>query len=368
MVTVQPVTSRADLRRFVNYPYRKYAGDAAWIPPLRLKEYENFNPAKNPFFEYGKMILLLALQSGTVVGRVAAIDNPRHNDAHQENILFFGFFEAESEEVAVALMSAVEQRAAEAGRIAVRGPTNPTMDSGAGFQLDAYDTTPYLMMAQNPPSYPTYMEAIGYSKIKDLYAWRYDSLAGIGERLSRFAERVTRRYDVTVRPADLKYFDEELALLRSLYHRAWEKNWGFVEMSEAELNRLASDLRLIIDPDIALFLVFKGEVVGLALGLPDINLVFKKMRGRLLPFSFLHLLNRRRIMSRARLAILGVLPEYRYRGLELVLFYELAKRGSAKYHEAEFSWILEDNDATNKWAAATGATLYKTYRVYQKLL
>ena len=89
MVTVQPVTSRADLRRFVNYPYRKYAGDAAWVPPLRPKEYENFNPTKNPFFEYGKMILFLALQNGVVVGRVAAIDNPRHNDAHQENILFF---------------------------------------------------------------------------------------------------------------------------------------------------------------------------------------------------------------------------------------------------------------------------------------
>ena len=368
MVAVQSVTSRADLRRFVDYPYRKYAGDAAWVPPLRLKEYENFNPTKNPFFEYGKMILFLALQNGTVVGRVAAIDNPRHNDAHRENILFFGFFEAEAEEVAVALMSAVEQRAAEAGRTAVRGPANPTMDSGAGFQLDAYDTTPYLMMMQNPPSYPTYMEAIGYSKIKDLYAWRYDSLAGMGERLSRLAKRVTRRYDVTVRPGNLKHFDEELALLRRLYNQAWEKNWGFVKMSGAEFNRFARDLRLIIDPDIALFLVFRGEVVGLALGLPDINLVFKKMRGRLLPFGFLHLLNRRRIIDRARLPILGVLPEYRNRGFELVLIDEIAKRGSAKYHEAECSWILEDNDVMNKGIAATGATLYKTYRVYQKLL
>ena len=268
----------------------------------------------------------------------------------------------------MALMSAVEQSATEAGRTAVRGPTNPTMDSGAGFQLDAYDTTPYLMMTQNPPSYPTYMEAIGYSKIKDLYAWRYNSLAGMGERLSRFAERVTRRYDVTVRTGNLKYFDEELALLRSLYNRAWERNWGFVKLSNAEFNRFASDLRLIIDPDIALFLVFRDEVVGLAIGLPDINLVFKKMRGRLLPFGFLHLLNRRRIINRARLPILGVLPEYRNRGFELVLIDEIAKRGSAKYHEAECSWILEDNDAMNKGIAATGAALYKTYRVYQKLL
>lgn len=368
MIAVRPVCSRADLRRFIDYPYWKCAGDPGWIPPLKLKERENFNPKRNPFFEYGAMDLYLALEEGSVVGRVAAIDNPRHNETHGESILFFGFLEAESEEITDALMSAVEQRAWELGRTAVRGPVNPTMDAGGGFQLDAYDTTPYLMMPQNPPSYPGYMEAVGYRKIKDLYAWRYDSLAGLSERLSRFAERVTRRYDVTVRPTDLRHYDKETALLRSLYNRAWEKNWGFVKPSEAEFSRLTAELKFIIDPDIALFLMIRGENVGLAIGLPDLNLVLRRMRGHLFPLGFLHLLNRRRIINRARLPLMGVVPEYRHRGLELVLFHELAKRGSARYHEAEFSWILEDNDVTNRWAEAAGAKLYKTYRLYQKSL
>ena len=128
-------------------------------------------------------------------------------------------------------------------------------------------------------------------------------------------------------------------------------------MTEAELNRLASTLKLIIDPDIALFLELGGEAVGLAIALPDINLVLKRMRGRLLPFGLFHLLNRDRIINRARLPILGVLPRHRNRGFELVLMDEIARRGSTKYHQAECSWILEDNDAMNKGIAATGAHL-----------
>jgi GNAT superfamily N-acetyltransferase len=314
------------------------------------------------------MELFLAIRDGKVVGRIAAIDNPRHNETHEENIAFFGFFEAQDETAARALLGVTESTARQRGRIALRGPTNPTMDEGAGFQINAFETTPYLMTPHSPEAYPTYMEASGYTKIKDLYAWRYDSLAGMGERLSRLASRVKRRYAVTVRPANLKRYQSEIALLRQLYNKAWEKNWGFVKMTEAELDQLANDLKLIIDPKIALFAEYEGEVVGLAIALPDINLVLKRMGGQLLPFGFIHFLNRRRIINRARLPILGVLPEYRQRGFELVMIDEIARRGQETYREAECSWILEDNDAMNKGIAATGATLYKTYRIFQKPL
>ena len=112
-----------------------------------------------------------------------------------------------------------------------------------------------------------------------------------------------------------------------------------------------------------------GQVAGLALTLPDANQVFKKMNGRLLPFGFIHYLNRKRLIKQARLPILGVVPEHRNKGLELVLIDEVIRRTKAKgYLRGECSWILEDNDGINKGIAATGATLYKTYRLFQKSL
>lgn len=368
MTKVQPVTTRRDLNRFVMYPYTLYASDSAWVPPLKITAFDTFRQNKNPFYQYGSMELYLAVRDNKVVGRIAAIDNPRHNETHEENIAFFGFFEAQDTIAAQALLDITEHTARQKGRVAVRGPVNPTMDEGAGFQINAFGTTPYLMTPHSRKTYLDYMEASGYKKAKDLYAWRYDSLSGMGERLSRLALRVKRRHAVTVRPANLKDYKNEVALLRRLYNKAWEKNWGFVKMTEAELDQLASDLKLIIDPNIALFAEYKDEVVGLAIALPDINLVLKRMKGRLLPFGFMHLLNRKKIINRARLPILGVLPEYRQRGFELVMIDEIAKRGQTTYHEAECSWILEDNDSMNKGIAATGASLYKTYRIFQKAL
>ncbi|MAZ53826.1 MAG: N-acetyltransferase [Trueperaceae bacterium] len=350
------------------FPYEFYASDSAWVPPLRMTAFDTFRPNKNPFYQYGSMELYLAVRNNKVVGRIAAIENPRHNDTHGENMAFFGFFEAQDETAAQALLEITEHTARQKGRLAIRGPVNPTMDEGAGFQINAFDTTPYLMTPHSPEAYLGYMEMFGYKKTKDLYAWRYISLGGMGERLSRLAERVKKRYAVTVRPADLKNYKSEVALLRQLYNKAWEKNWGFVKMTEAELDQLANDLKLILDPNIALFAEYEGEVVCLAIALPDINLVLKRMGGRLLPFGFMHLLNRKKIINRARLPILGVLPEYRQRGFELVMIDEIAKRGQATYHEAECSWILEDNDPMNKGIAATGASLYKTYRIFQKAL
>jgi GNAT superfamily N-acetyltransferase len=366
---VRAVDSRAGLNRFLRYPFERYRDDPHWVPPLLIDERRKFDPRKNPFYRHARVDLFLAGRDGRVVGRVAAIDDDNHNATHDDNLLFFGFFEAEDRQAAEALLDKVEERARELGRDAVRGPANHSMNDGAGFQMDAFDTDPYVMMPHNPPEYPRWVEAAGYRKVKDLYAWRFESSRELGERIGRLAERVRRRQPLTVRPVDRRRFGEELTVVKHLYDEAWEKNWGFVRYTDAEFDHLAGELRLILDTDLALFVEIDGKPVGMGICLPDANQVLKRARGRLFPHGAIAFLRRGKIIDRLRLAILGVLAEHRGKGLEAVIIHELYKRAIPKgYRECECSWVLEDNRAMNRGIAAAGAELYKTYRMYQKEL
>jgi GNAT superfamily N-acetyltransferase len=371
MVSIRRVDSRADIKRFIRYPFEKYRHDPHWVPPLLIDERQKFNSKKNPFYQHARMELFLAYGTGEVVGRVAAIDDERHNQTHGDNLAFFGFFEAGDQATAEALLDHVEGWARRLGRSAVRGPMNPSLNDGAGFQIDAFDTDPYIMMPYNPPEYPHYAEAAGYRKIKDLYAWLFDTSWSAPARIGRLAERVRGRHEgLVVRPANMKRFRAELETLKQIYsEEAWGHTWGFVRYTDAEFDRLASELKLIADPNIILFAEVKGQTAGVAVGLPDANQLFKRMRGKVLPFGVFHFLNRKRTIDQMRLPILGLMPEYRNKGLDLVLMHDIYQRAiAAGYKRAELSWTLEDNKAINHAIETGGAKLYKKYRIYQKKL
>jgi GNAT superfamily N-acetyltransferase len=364
---IRPVRSRADLKRFIKYPFKRYRDDPHWVPPPLLSEREHFDPAKNPFFEHARMNLFLAEREGEIVGRVAAIDNDNHNWTHDDNLLFFGFFEAGDGEAARALFARVEERGRELGREAVRGPANPSLNHNAGFLTCAFDSDPYLMMPYNPPEYPRYAERMGYRKAKDLYAWLFEREWEV-KKIGRLAARVRRRHeDLEIRPVDMKRWDEELERFRDLYNRTWERNWGFVRYTDAEFDHLAREFKMILDPELVALAEVGGKLAGITVLLPDANQVFKRMRGRLLPFGIFHFLRRDRIIDQVRLPILGVAPEHRNKGFELAMIHELYGRAMAKgYSRCEASWTLEDNRAMNHVIEAGGAKRYKTYRIYQK--
>jgi GNAT superfamily N-acetyltransferase len=363
---VRAVASRADLRRFIEYPFAKYRGDPHWVPPLLISEREQFHPKKNPFYEHARVDLFLAERGGEVVGRVAAIDDDNHNRTHEDNLVFFGFFEAEDGEAAKALFARVERWGRERRRRAVRGPANPSLNHSAGLLIDAFDSDPFVMMPYNPPEYPRYVEQSGYRKVKDLYAWLFERGEDIS-RIGRLAERVRKRHDVVIRPVDTKHWDEELERFRDLYNRAWERNWGFVRYTNREFDHLAKEFKLILDPELVALAEVEGELAGVTVALPDANQVFKRMGGRLLPLGILHFLNRKRIIDQVRLPILGVAPEHRNKGFELAMIHDLYERAIAKgYERCECSWTLEDNRPMNHIIEAGGARPYKTYRIYQK--
>jgi GNAT superfamily N-acetyltransferase len=364
---IRAATSRADRERFIKYPFARYRDEEHWVPPLLISEREQFDPKKNPFYEHARIDLFLAERDGEVVGRVAAIDDDNHNRTHDENLLFFGFFEAGDLEAAEALLARVEELARELGREAVRGPVNPSLNHSGGLLIDAFDSDPYVMMPYNPPEYPRYVEAAGYRKVKDLYAWIFESEWEI-RKIGRLAERVRRRHErLVIRAVDMKRWDEELERFRDLYNRSWERNWGFVRYTDAEFDHLAREFKMILDPELVALAEVDGKLAGITVLLPDANQVFKRMRGRLLPFGIFYFLRRNRIIDQLRLPILGVAPEHRNKGFELAMIHALHERVMARgYKRCEASWTLEDNRAMNHVIEAGGAKHYKTYRIYEK--
>ena len=368
-VDVHEVATRRDLRSFIEFPFHLYRDDPHWVAPLLISEWQRFDPKRNPFYQHARVQPFLAVRDGRVVGRIAGIDDDHHNDTHRDDVAFFGFFEAEDQPTAYALLASVETWARALGRTLLRGPANPSMNDGSGFQIDAFDTDPYVMMPYNPPAYPAYVEAAGFTKVKDMYAWMLDDTPELCQRIVQLAQRVERRYRPVVRPVDMRRFDRDLALLKRIYAEAWVDNWGFVKYTDEEFDHLAADLKRIVDPEIMLFVELGGDVAGVAILLPDVNQVLKKIRGRLLPFGFFTLLARKRHIDRTRLPILGILPAHRRKGLELVLIkYGLERWRERGYRSCEASWVLEDNDAMNAGIRATGGALYKTYRLYQRAL
>lgn len=369
MIQVTAVRTSASRRQFIRFPYLHYRGDPHWVPPLRVTERGRFS-RRHPFYEHADIELFLARDNGRLVGRVAAIDDRLHNEAHRDNVAAFGYFEAASDEAARALLAAAEAWARARGRSRLRGPLNPSLNDSAGLLIDAFDEDPMLMMPYNPPHYASFIEQAGFRKVKDLLAWIADltNIEPQVRRMARFEERVRRRHGVTMRLVNLSAFDQELAQFLDVYCQAWQANWGFVAPTRAEARALCSEIKPIVDPELLIGAQRGDHLVGCAIALPDLNQVFKGTDGRLFPRGLLRLLRRKRIVSQIRLVLLGVVPDYQKAGLGVLLVLELMRRAARRYRRAEMSWVLEDNEDINRILPTLGVRRYKTYRVYQKEL
>ena len=369
MIAIRRVSGRGDFRRFIDYAYGRNAGDPHWIPPLRIGEHERLTPKKNPFFEHAEVELLLAWRGGRVCGRIAAIDDALHRQTHGDNAAMFGFFEADDAEASRGLFEAVDAWARARGRSRVRGPINPSLNESAGLLVDGFDTDPMLLMPHNPPEYAAHIEAAGYRKVKDLFAWICDIDRPLPPVVVKLATRLRDKHGIVVRPFNLAEFTREVERLRIIYTAAWDKNWGFVPPTVAEFKRLATELKPIFDARCAVCAEVDGQPVACAVAIPDINQALKGTSGRLLSLAIPRLLLRKRYVDQIRLLLLGVDARYRALGIYPLLLVALqAQLKGGPYKRAELSWVLEDNRDINQTAELAGARLHKTYRIYEKTL
>ncbi|MEJ2085781.1 MAG: N-acetyltransferase [Acidobacteriota bacterium] len=366
-MNVLQVGSRRDLKRFIDFPYHKYAGHPQWVPPLRLDEWAQFDPRKNPSLEHLRIDMFLACEGSEVRGRIGAILNFRHDQVHGDDTAFFGFFEAADEFVAKRLFDRVAGWARSHGRSWLRGPVNPTLNDPCGFQVDAFDQQPYILTVYSPPEYVEFARRCGFAKVKDLLAWKIDIANCNSSRLSRIAERIRVRNRIEVRPLDLKRFDSEAETILDIYRESWAENWGFVPPTTAEFRAVAKQMKMILKPSLVRFAEIDGRSVGFSVTLPDINQVLKRINGRLFPLGLLQILLTRRKINRLRMPLLGVRPEFRRRGIFAPLITDSIRNArKLGYTEGECSWTLEDNHDISAAIEASGSTQYKTYRIYQK--
>ena len=371
---IVPVASRRDLRRFVGFPWQLYneRDHPNWVPPLRVAVYDALDERKNPFYRAAARALFLAVRDGTVVGRIAAIENRAHNEFHQDRVGFWGFFECvDDQAVADALFSAAEGWLAARGLETMRGPMNPSTNYECGLLVEGFEHRPTFMTAWNPAYYATLCERAGMAKAKDLLAFWFDGETTgyeLPEFVARQAQRALADGRLTFRDLDPSRFDEEVAALWGIYNDAWERNWGFVPMSQAEFLHMAKDMKSLLDPRFAFMAEIAGEPVGFMLALPDYNAVLRRNRsGRLLPFGVPLLLWGKRRIRDMRVIALGVKTSARSRSILALFTHEIMRRGSLYgKNGAEASWLLEDNQLIVKPMRAMGARERMRWRVYER--
>lgn len=373
-VTVTPVQSAEDKDAFILFPYSLYKSDPNWVPPLIMERKDFLNPKKNPWFEFGTVELFLARRNGQVVGRIAAVNDPRYNEFHGTRHGFFGMFEAENDPgVARALFDAATTWLKAQGFATMLGPVNFSTNYECSVLVDGFDAPPVVMMSYNPRYYPDLYEACGFAKAKDLWAWELSSSVPPPEKVARIAEKIRTKEGVVVRPVKLNDFTNEVRRIKDIYNAAWEKNWGFVPMTEREFDHMAKDMKQLVVPELLLMAEVKGEPVAFSMTLPDANVAFKAAGGRLtnfgLPIGLAKLILASRKIKRLRLITLGIKEGFRKRGIDAILYLDTLKAArTLGYTGGEISWTLEDNHLVNRAIESMGGRKYKTYRMYERAI
>jgi len=368
VVSVTTVTTRAQMRQFIDLPFRLYCDNPSWVPPLKKEVRAMLDSRHHPFWEHARRELFLATQDGRVVGRVSAQVDDNYNQLWNERLGSFGFFECEDNQAAAsALFDAAAAWVRGQGMNVLRGPMSPSSNDEWGWLLDAYDRAPVVMMPYNPACYHRLAETWGLAKAKDLLAFIKYSSTPMPQRFIELAEKLRRNPRITVRPVNMKDLGHEMALIKELYNESWQKNWGFSPMTSKEMDLLAANLKSFAVPEMVLLAFYDGKPAGLSITLPDMNQVLKRLNGRLGPVEILKFLYYKSRITGARALVFGFKQEYRRLGLPVLLFYETEMFGRRKgYQWCELSWNLEDNRLINDFDRELGAEVYKHYRVYEK--
>ena len=372
-VSIIEVKNKAELNNFIKIPYTLYKDEKYYVPHLISERKGFFDRDKNPFFEHARVKYFIAVRDGQTVGRIAGIVNDLHNEFHNDKIGFFGFFDCiDDQETAQALLGAAEKFIRDEGMTIIRGPMNFSTNDEVGLLVEGFDSMPTFMMTYNPPYQIKLYEELGLEKSKDLLAFYLDDSHPMSERWIKIVDKMRQRSRIKIRNINLKSFESELEIVRTIYNLAWSKNWGFVPMTEKEFQHTANDFKKLVDPDLVFLAFVDDEPAGFILGLPDYNIIFKKLNGKLFPtglFKFLYYTKMKRVMRRLRVLTMGVVHKYQKLGLDAIFFVDIYRAGQRNgYHSAELSWILEDNTLMVKAADNMGAKPYKRYRIYDKSL
>jgi hypothetical protein len=380
-IDIRPVTSKADTRAFVELPFRLYADDPNWVPPLKDEVYGLITPGKNPWFGHGEAQLFLAERNGQIVGRISAhIDHLALKQPPDQGFGpgtgNWGLFEAEDAAVAEQLLRTAENWLRNKNMTRSLGPISLAMWDEPGLLIQGHDHAPTVMMGHNSPAYEAWVEAAGYGKAKDLYTYAIPigpDFPPLVERIIASGERNDR---IVIRRVDKGRFNEEAALILNILNNAWSDNWGFVPFTDEEIAYAGKKLKPIVYEDLIRIAEVDGEPVAFMMTLPDLNEKIAGFGGSLFPFNWAKLLwwLRAPRVTTMRVPLMGVVKKLQATRMASQLAFMLvefirrdavAKFGATR---GEFGWVLEDNGPMRSVGEAINGDINKVYRIYQKPL
>ena len=369
--TIVYVSSKDEKQEFIRFPYSHYSNDKYWVAPLLIEQKKLLDTDKNPFYKNAEISLFNASYNGKPAGRIAAIIDRRYNKYHDTNTGFFGFFECiDNQSTANILFKVAEDWLNEKGMDQVLGPANPGMMDEIGILVEGFDKYPSIMMPYHKKYYDRIIKNAGYKKEMDLLTYLVTQDSVDRDRASRAVEIVKKRLPgIHIRKIKLRKIKDEVKIIRDIFNSSWKNNWGFIPLSAAEFDQLASDLKTIVDDDFAHIAEIDGKPVAFSVALPDYNQIFRTMDGKLFPFGLFKILLNRGKINKVRTALMGVLPEYQGRGIDVLLHREAIENGLKKdVYSSEVGWILENNVQMIRVAEKIGGTIDKRYRMYSKKL
>jgi GNAT superfamily N-acetyltransferase len=373
-VEVTAVSGGRDLKAFIDLPFRLHANSPQWVPPLKLERRLFLNRRMNAFFSHGEGEYFLARREGRVVGRITAQVNHAFNDHQEKNWGWYGFLEFEDDqEVLEALLEAAAGWLRQRGKERMVGPACFAMNDESGILIEGFELRPMIVQPWNPPYYQERMEQAGMSKAMDLLMWNLE----VSDRdkvlpvIFELADKVQSEHGIRVRPMRRRQLRKDMDSFAEVYNSAWSRNWDFVPYSKKDLDAYAQELQLVFDKH--WFMIAEkedtGEVVGMAITVPDVNQVLAQMKGKLLPLGWWKFLTKGRRIDRVRVGFLGVKPEHQHTGVAAKLYVEHFNAAAVRPQTGgEMGWILETNTAMNRGMEAMGGRVVKRYRVYERLL
>jgi len=367
-VEIRLVQSRADLKAFVELPYRLYLRDPVWVPPLRDEQYNQFNPKRNPMLEHCEYALFLLFDHEKVIGRISAFVDRLAVSHWGQPVGLFGSYECVDRlEAAWILLDAARTWLQSRGMKTMRGPWSFASQEW-GTVVEGFQPSPVILAPYNPIYYNDQLIAFGLRKIKDLLVYYVDASEGyqIPERYLRLTDRIRDRYGVRVRPVDMRRLEEDVATIVNLANRSIADNWGFYPVTEAEAHAMARDMKSIVHPKALLIAErLDGEPIGFAMSLPDVNILLKGIKGRLFPFGWIKLLWGVPRLSQYRMWALGVIPEYQGKAIDTLLYQATYQAIFSDKVRLEINYVLEDNDRINNALFKLKVKPLRKYRVYQ---
>lgn len=373
-VTIRPVRNRRERKRFIEVPFSLYRDHPLWVPPLKLERRLFLSRRMNAFFSHGEAEYFLALREGRLVGRISAHVNHAFNEYHGRSWGWFGFLEFEQDpEILAALLDAAAVWLRERGQERMVGPASFAMNDECGVLIEGFDLHPMILQPWNPPYYQQLIERSGMTKAMDLLMWNLE----VGDRgkvlpvIFELAEKVQSEHGIRVRPMRRWQLRKDMNAFAEVYNAAWSENWDFVPYSKKDLDAYAQELHLVFDKHWFMLAEREdtGEVVGMAITVPDINQVLARMKGRLLPLGWWRFLNKARHIDRVRVGFLGVKPEYQHTGVAAKMFVEHFNAATERPQKGgEMGWILETNEPMNRAMEGMGGRVVKRYRVYERVL